>query len=79
MEIQKIRHGVICIILSEAPSEPFSQIAKKAYRALGEVPPASIEITFFSKDGNFLLFAKKKEVSAMQIGASRRLCKHILN
>ncbi|MBE6912009.1 MAG: hypothetical protein E7473_05745 [Ruminococcaceae bacterium] len=79
MEISKIRRGVICISLSEAPSESFNQIAKKAYEAVGEVPPPSIEITVFSKDGNTLLFANKKETSAIHIGASRRLCRYISN
>ncbi len=81
MEIQKIRRGVICVSISgKIPdSESFRRIAEKAYKAVGEVPPASFEMTVFSKDNTTLLFAREKEISAMHIGASRRLCKHILN
>ena len=79
MEVRKIRRGVICVSLSESPSESFRSIAEKAYASVGEVPPASFELSVFSKDNETLLFAREKEISAVHIGASRRLCKHIIN
>lgn len=79
MEISKIRRGVICISLSGKVTEPLRQIVERAYEAIGEVPPPSFEITAFSKGNATLLFAGQKESSAMHLGASRRICKHILN
>lgn len=79
MEVRKIRRGVICVSLSEKPSDSFRKIAEKAYISIGEMPPQSFELSVFSKDNTTLLFAREKEISAVHIGASRRLCKHIIN
>ena len=79
MKIQKIRRGVICISFSGTSSVPFREIAEKAYEEVGEDPPESFELSVFSKDSETLLFAYTKEISAVHVGASRRLCKHIIN
>lgn len=79
MEIRKIRSGVICVSFKGVPSVPFREIAEKAYEKIGEVPPESFELSVFSKDSETLLFAYTKEISAVHVGASRRLCKHIIN
>lgn len=79
MEIRKIRPGVICVSFKGVPSASFREIAERAYEEVGEEPPLSFELSVFSKDNATLLFARKKEISAVHIGASRRLCTHIMN